>query len=409
MSSESGKRRHDEQQVETNETTKRSKSNTLKVCVYWAPLNERWNVEVDHKDLVTDLREQVSDSLQTPTKYVRPMLRGGELYRNLARKVQESLTNNTLQCSFAKIEDNVPKESKPKHIHFFLQPKDHNNNVPPPPPPQYNQGDRNPIHDLGAYVESIRRAPSPSTGAVPAAFQDIQLQSPEYNGRGSSMLGAPNMILCEPFARYAARLRQTPDPEKYPDGFAACVQQLMQKASIIDAGRDKEDDRRKRLEPEMQEILKCELENIQYHHSKSGGNGHSRVTLFKFGHISADILVVEYKSEVGAGPAEPSFQVQLTARKGWGQETNTRLREASNCPVLLITLIGPFLQVSGVVFQPAAIVNQFTDNLSLTVDADDLQRLDRLCHVLWCTRQCIEDLQRYYSELEPPAENTTAR
>ncbi|EJU03249.1 hypothetical protein DACRYDRAFT_21491 [Dacryopinax primogenitus] len=219
------------------------------------------------------------------------------------------------------------------------------------------------------------------------------------------MLGAPNTILCEPFARYAARLCQTSDPEKYPDGFAACVQLLMQKASIIDAGRDEEDDRRKRLEPGMQQILKCELEDIQDHHSESGAEGHSRVTLSKFGHISADILVVEYKSEVGAGPAEPSFQVQLTARKGWAQETNALLCEASNCPVLLITLIGPFLQVSGVVFQPAASVNQFTDNLSLTLDTDDFQRIDRLCHVLWCTQQCAEDLQTYYSELEPPAEN----
>ncbi|KAJ7241717.1 hypothetical protein B0H12DRAFT_42281 [Mycena haematopus] len=249
-------------------------------------------------------------------------------------------------------------------------------------------------------VDSVSKGKSPSVNAQSRSYnayqgQKIPLLDGRYNATKNTQTIAPPVELFHPvFASFRARLEALTD---VPEDIVRDTASLMRASSAIQVS---EQPRTQNTRTCLAKILKQAF--FQVVNLDRTSSDHIALCVDTVVHETAAAVIVEEKSELGAGGSEPSVQGSFSYMNFWADVTHQNIRDGCCCPSFIVGLAGPWLVVVGAVFTSQIIVQRLTDYVWLgnsRVDDDD--HVLRVARILFSLQASIEELQTYYMHLEP--------
>lgn len=109
-------------------------------------------------------------------------------------------------------------------------------------------------------------------------------------------------------------------------------------------------------------------------------------------------LICAVKNEMGEGgcsPIEQNVGYYLNVLK----EAPKELSNESSCPIILMTIVGPYLSISFAAHLESIIVDPIVPFLPFLVLPHDKEMMQTLARVLWSTKKLIERLLKYYKSV----------
>ncbi|EJU02114.1 hypothetical protein DACRYDRAFT_107059 [Dacryopinax primogenitus] len=276
------------------------------------------------------------------------------------------------------------------------------------------------------YIRKRCRAADfpPSSGISGPILMAQQRQNPIYTGRSASLRGYILGMLVPAFARFKREYVPGTTRDATPSESTQIYDFFVAACDFY---------HKKSMRRDMLELMWDELLDIECHNSSSTSRtsqdtntsrtsqdtntsrtsqdtntsrtsqDRSCLTYVPGIRGDAEILFKDTKSELAFGGAEPVQQVARGAVKAWQQSKRDLLSRTCCCPAPLINIVGPYLKVSGIAFNPTPMNESFTSLISLELNRHPLERhileFNNLLHHL---RTCIEDLRVFYSALKAP-------
>ncbi|KAJ7797114.1 hypothetical protein B0H14DRAFT_2912595 [Mycena olivaceomarginata] len=230
-------------------------------------------------------------------------------------------------------------------------------------------------------VASASKGKSPSVNAQSKSYNNYQGQKvPILDGRYNALKNrptiAPPVELFHPvFACFRARLEEA--TAEVPEDIVRDTANLMRSSSAIQVS---EQPRTQNTRTSLAKILKQSF--LQVVNLDRTSADHIALCTDSAVHETAAVVIVEEKSELGAGGSEPSVQGSFSYLQFWADPTHQRIREGCCCPSFIVGLAGPWLVI--------IIAQRLTDYLWL-----------RNSRVNDDGHASIEELQMYYLDLQP--------
>ncbi|KAJ7857800.1 hypothetical protein B0H14DRAFT_2750393 [Mycena olivaceomarginata] len=250
-------------------------------------------------------------------------------------------------------------------------------------------------------VASASKGKSPSVNAQSKSYNNYQGQKvPILDGRYNALKNrptiAPPVELFHPvFACFRARLEEA--TAEVPEDIVRDTANLMRSSSAIQVS---EQPRTQNTRTSLAKILKQSF--LQVVNLDRTSADHIALCTDSAVHETAAVVIVEEKSELGAGGSEPSVQGSFSYLQFWADPTHQRIREGCCCPSFIVGLAGPWLVIVGAVFTSQIIAQRLTDYLWLgNSRVNDDGHVLRVARILHSLQASIEELQMYYLDLQP--------
>ncbi|KDQ50837.1 hypothetical protein JAAARDRAFT_211512 [Jaapia argillacea MUCL 33604] len=277
-----------------------------------------------------------------------------------------------------------------------------------------SSGGRREVHsDERAHstaVNNAHDAPSPSsvTGDV-EVFKAEQEIHPIYNGRPNNLCSSPIAIYNNAFAVLRdtlSDLTRTPAPNRTQVVTTANL--LLSATKIYDSDWDRGD----ALLPHVERLLDVHVErHVKVATTKETykANGFARQQLADPSYTERGAYVyIEAKNELGIG-GDSGLQGALTLLKHISHDRYERIRNASCCPCIVISIAGPYVCFSGAVLVGGFIVQPFTDYVYLGGDPFMNDRIIHVAKIFDAVRNAATVLRDYYDHLLPRRERNRER
>ncbi|KDQ49490.1 hypothetical protein JAAARDRAFT_42919, partial [Jaapia argillacea MUCL 33604] len=267
-------------------------------------------------------------------------------------------------------------------------------------------GQRREVHsDERAHltaVKNARDAPSPSSVAGDVeTFMAEQEIHPVYNGRPNNLCSSPIAIYSDAFAVLRdtlSDLTTTPAPNRTQVVTTANL--LLSATKIYDSDWD----RGYALLPHVERLLDVHFDrHVKVATTKETykANGFARQQLADPSFTERGAYVyIEVKNELGLG-GDGGLQGALTLLKHISQDPYERIRNASCCPCIVISIAGPYICFFGAVLVDGFISQQFTDYIYLGGDPFMNERIIHVAKVFDAVRNATGSLRDYYDHLLP--------
>ncbi|KAG7440334.1 uncharacterized protein BT62DRAFT_629687 [Guyanagaster necrorhizus] len=256
-------------------------------------------------------------------------------------------------------------------------------------------------------VAGARKCESPSVNAQSQSYNAYQgnkfpILDGRYNATAYGQTIAPPIELFHPvFAQFRANLADT--EIVIPEDIVRDTASLMRSSSAIQVSE----------QPRTQQswMLLSNILNQSFHQAVNFDRTLAD-HIYLCGDTTVDetaaVVIVEEKSELGAGGSEPSVQGSFSYLKFWADATHRQIREGCCCPSFIVGVAGPWLIVLGAVFTSQVIVQRLTDYLWLgnsRVGNDD--HVLRIARILYALQGSVKELKTYYENLksQPLKEN----
>ncbi|KAJ6610940.1 hypothetical protein B0H10DRAFT_1919177 [Mycena sp. CBHHK59/15] len=250
-------------------------------------------------------------------------------------------------------------------------------------------------------VASASKGKSPSVNAQSKSYntyqgQKVPILDGRYNALKNRQTIAPPVELFHPvFACFRARLEEA--TTEVAEDIVRDTASLMRSSSAIQVS---EQPRTQNTRTSLAKILKQSF--LQVVNLDRTSADHIALCADTAVHETAAVVVVEEKSELGAGGSEPSVQGSFSYMKFWADPTHQRIREGCCCPSFIVGLAGPWLVIVGAVFTSQIIAQRLTDYLWLgNSRVNDDGHVLRVARILHSLQASIEELQMYYLDLQP--------
>ncbi|KZT09751.1 uncharacterized protein LAESUDRAFT_646581 [Laetiporus sulphureus 93-53] len=261
-----------------------------------------------------------------------------------------------------------------------------------------------------AAVNNARSAPSPSIVANSVTeFERAQEDHPIYNGRPVTHRASPIALYNDAFARLTDKdILHNLSVADSDNVRAPTTAKLFLAATDI---YDTEKERETAIFDYIEYLLEVKLER----HVKMTTAEHSderdafaRVPLGNstFGEKKGVFLCVQVKNELGMG-GNGGLQGALTSML-----TNAQYREirnASCCPCIILSIVGPYICFFGAVLVDIFIVQPLTDYIYLGGDPFMNDRIFHVANLLGVLADAVKNLRNYYRLLSPNNKPQRAR
>ncbi|CAE6449760.1 unnamed protein product [Rhizoctonia solani] len=224
-------------------------------------------------------------------------------------------------------------------------------------------------------------------------LQQVQGKTPIYNGRPINRTASPIELFHPAFDVFATQLEKT---ENLSASHYAAVEELMVSSQAFhgsDCGRWWD------IKDLVADAIKYPMDQDDSCSDESGGV--VVLTDAKWGHKPYGALV-EISDEIGAKNPDPSVKGAQSYAKYWSQEEMTGLRQATPCPSLIISFVGPWLCVWGAVYLEHVVVQPLTDFIWLGRHPQQNRRQMRVVRVFDAIATTIAALEKYYTPFVKP-------
>ncbi|KAH9924943.1 hypothetical protein B0H21DRAFT_764570, partial [Amylocystis lapponica] len=234
-------------------------------------------------------------------------------------------------------------EARPKYIHFV---------VFSPSADDYLILTRTCMSSASQRGQTGNRGDTPSSVAAQTSqLQDEQEERPIYNGRPAYLHG-PSVALYNPCL---ARLKDALDS---PSATIPTAQELKDTHQFFLESAQIYDTELERINATKSSLAKLlgvpSIDNT--HPTATTTTGDGLVTAVPHvGGEPAAVICLEWKNELGSR-GDAGIHVALTYRKHVVQKVYDGIRNASCCPCLLISIMGPYLCILGAVFVDQVVV-----------------------------------------------------
>ncbi|EJU05384.1 hypothetical protein DACRYDRAFT_113521 [Dacryopinax primogenitus] len=114
---------------------------------------------------------------------------------------------------------------------------------------------------------------------------------------------------------------------------------------------------------------------------------------------SPPIMLLQIENEIHTLSADPHPQLALTAGKAWASDDAEQVALCSPFPIILLTLVGPRLDLQGIVFVERPIIETLANPLAL----DRRISSEYVKEVAWwmhCVKRAGDNLDKYYRQLK---------
>ncbi|EJU06304.1 hypothetical protein DACRYDRAFT_113030 [Dacryopinax primogenitus] len=263
-------------------------------------------------------------------------------------------------------------------------------------------------HIQEPLLQFIRNAPPPSVSAQPSIFMSRQKKDfAVLNGRPADKIGPSTTLYFEGFGQFLEELARP--SHSLPEEFSA--EELHEADKLMGASvnfYETEQGRRNAMEPPMDKLLGGMLVQIKL---ATGATGTGSIIAPCFSSYPYQIITaaVEWDNELASGESDAGLQAQLTMEKDWAEERMALVRMVSCCPSVLLSVVGPYIQISAMVHLDATVVEPLTDYITLQRGSDCPQSIRRICHIFACIRRLLHTLHEHYKHLKLPPTKPTGQ
>ncbi|EPT02361.1 hypothetical protein FOMPIDRAFT_53836 [Fomitopsis schrenkii] len=213
---------------------------------------------------------------------------------------------------------------------------------------------------------------------------------------GTPSLALPVELLHFVFAQFMTEMvdERLPVPEDVVKKTAKLMLHLSQ---IVTKERQREDTR-----DDLSDILNCDITQTVNRNQTSADH---IIIYNRPSHPKEQIAlaIVEEKAELGTGSV-PSVQGSSSYEEHWRSQDCMQVREACFCPSFIISIAGPWINISGAIMTTAPIVQRLTEYTWLgrglaIYDA----RIWRVARMFYALRRALNTLRNWYTDLVVPA------
>ncbi|KAL5632279.1 hypothetical protein ACGC1H_000325 [Rhizoctonia solani] len=224
-------------------------------------------------------------------------------------------------------------------------------------------------------------------------WQQIEGDTPIYNGRPVNRTASPIELFHPAFDMFASRLEQTENlsPSQYK-----AVEELMFCSQDFHSG---DSSRWSTIKGLVADAIHYQVDQDKTLHNESGGV--VVLTDEESGHKPYGALI-EVADEIGTGNFDPSIKGAHSYARCWSQEQMSRFRQATPCPSLIISIVGPWLCVLGAVYLEHVVVQPLTDYIWLGRHPQQSRRQMRVTRVFDAITATIATLEKYYTSFVKP-------